>query len=79
MYDILFTYYNIVFIQDIFVRDCVVIKSNPDSDEKPYVAKIGSIWQEAGNLYHYYNHSISLLHLGNRARYCRIKCVLYAA
>ena len=78
MHDNILLTYNIVFIQDIFVRDCVVIKSDPDSDEKPYVAKIGSIWQEAGNLY-YYNHSISLLHLGNQARYCRIKCVLYAA
>lgn len=36
-------------IQDIYVRDCVVIKSDSGNEEKPYVAKIGSIWQEPGN------------------------------
>ena len=36
------------YIQDIYVRDCVVIKSDIEMEDKPFVAKIGSIWQEPG-------------------------------
>ena len=34
-------------MQEIYVRDCVVIKAGSD-DGDPYVAKVGSIWQEPG-------------------------------
>ena len=37
-------------IQDIFVRDSVVIRSESGKSDKPYVAKIGSIWQESGEV-----------------------------
>lgn len=33
--------------EDIFVRDSVVIKSDSGKNDRPYVAKIGSIWQES--------------------------------
>lgn len=39
-----------MYIQEIYVRDCVAIKAGSGKDEKPYVAKIGSIWQEPGNI-----------------------------
>ena len=32
------------------MRDSVVIKSDSGRNDKPYVAKIGSIWQEPGDL-----------------------------
>ena len=32
------------------MRDCVVIKADTEKEENPYVAKIGSIWQESGNI-----------------------------
>ena len=36
--------------QEIYVRDCVVIKADTEKQDNPYVAKIGSIWQESGIL-----------------------------
>ena len=34
------------------MRDCVVIKADTELEESPYVAKIGSIWQESGIVMH---------------------------
>lgn len=37
------------------MRDCVVIKAGTEKEENPYVAKIGSIWQEPGIVYNVCN------------------------
>lgn len=34
--------------EEIFVRDCVTIRSGVKKNDRPYVAKIASIWQEPG-------------------------------
>ena len=31
------------------MRDTVIIKAGTEKDENPFVAKIGSIWQESSN------------------------------
>ena len=33
------------------MRDSVVIKADSGKSDNPYVAKIGSIWQEPGAIY----------------------------
>ena len=38
----------IILIQKLFVRDCILVKSGKRKDDKPYVAKVASIWQESG-------------------------------
>ena len=36
-------------LQEVFVRDCVVVKSGKKKQDKPFLAKIASIWQETGS------------------------------
>lgn len=40
--------YLIMFIQEVHARDCVVIKSGRKKMDKPYIAKVASLWQESG-------------------------------
>jgi len=39
-----------MFIQEVHVRDCVVIKSGRKKMDKPYIAKVASLWQESGGI-----------------------------
>ena len=39
-------------LQELWVRDCITVKSGKRKKDKPYIAKIGSIWRENnGELY----------------------------
>ena len=38
----------IILIQKLFVRDCILVKSGKRKEDKPYIAKVASIWQESG-------------------------------
>ena len=35
-------------VQEIFVRDCVVINAGTEKRKNAYIAKIASIWRESG-------------------------------
>lgn len=32
--------------QELWVRDCITVKSGKRKQDRPYIAKIGSIWKE---------------------------------
>lgn len=41
--------------ETIAVRDCVLLKSGPNSDDIPYLAKITALWEKDGKWDHFYN------------------------
>ena len=33
-------------LQQLYVRDCIMVRAGKRERDKPYIAKIGSIWKE---------------------------------
>ena len=46
--NIVTSYCCIINVQEIFIRDCVVINAGTEKRKNPYIAKIASIWREPG-------------------------------
>ena len=39
-------------LQELCVRDCITVKSGKRKQDRPYIAKIGSIWKENNGEFH---------------------------
>ena len=40
---------SLFYLQKVFVRDCILVRSGRKRNDNPYVAKVASFWQETGN------------------------------